>query len=245
MKHLLSALLLTTAGALSASAQYYQRDLPHPMHDGYSTKYGYANSRGYMVIKPKYDEARMFREGFAAVMKDGKWGFIEPSGRMLTKLKYDYVEDFYRTYAVVCIANRWGAIDTSGKVVVPVKFATKEDLADLLVISVPVPFEKDGKWGFRGKENITIIAPYYEAARPFTGTRAAVKRRGLWGFIDMTGKAVIPTVYQEVGDFRDGKAAVKTKGRWGLIDTQGNELVPARFETVEELEATLSNLDNN
>lgn len=61
----------------------------------------------------------------------------------------------------------------------------------------------------------------------------------------MTGKAVIPTVYQEVGDFRDGKAAVKTKGRWGLIDTQGNELVPARFETVEELEATLSNLDNN
>lgn len=244
MKHFAAALAAFVLSVfIPTQAQQYQYELPHPMRDGYSSRYGYANGSGYMVIKPKYDDARMFCEGFAAVMRDGKWGFIEPSGRQLTKLKYDFVEDFYRNTAVVRIGSLWGAIDTKGKEVVPVKFDSKEALGELLVITAPVPFESDGKWGFRGKENVTIIAPYYEEARQFSGTRAAVKRRGLWGFIDMTGKAVIPPVYQEVGDFKDGKAAVKSKGRWGLIDTHGNELVPARFDSVEELTRAMSNME--
>lgn len=46
----------------------------------YSGKWGFCTQSGRMVIKPKYDNAFPFRDGFAAVERDGKWGYINEQG---------------------------------------------------------------------------------------------------------------------------------------------------------------------
>jgi hypothetical protein len=46
-------------------------------------KYGYADEKGVIAIKPQFDKAANFSEGLAAVMSDGKWGFIDATGKMV------------------------------------------------------------------------------------------------------------------------------------------------------------------
>ena len=55
-------------------------------------KYGYADAKGAIAIKPQFDKAQNFSEGLAAVMvKEGyteKWGFIDLSGKMVIPATY-------------------------------------------------------------------------------------------------------------------------------------------------------------
>lgn len=39
-------------------------------------KRGYVNERGDIIIRPQFEVAWIFSEGFAAIRKDGKWGFL-------------------------------------------------------------------------------------------------------------------------------------------------------------------------
>ena len=96
---------------------------------------GYQNVSGVMVIKPKYDQARQFYEGLAAVCRDGKWGYINLQGRIVAKLIYQACENFNNGYAIVKRDGKWGAINTSGQEVVPCQFDTPADLQNLIVIT--------------------------------------------------------------------------------------------------------------
>ena len=55
-------------------------------------KYGYADAKGAIAIKPQFDKALNFSEGMAAVMnKDGyteKWGFIDTTGKLVIPATY-------------------------------------------------------------------------------------------------------------------------------------------------------------
>ena len=52
-------------------------------------KYGFVDESGKWVIKPKFDEAGDFIEGFAAVALAGKYGYIKPDGSWLVEPKFD------------------------------------------------------------------------------------------------------------------------------------------------------------
>jgi len=55
-------------------------------------KYGYADDKGNIAIKPQYDKAENFSEGLAAVMIEEnynkKWGFIDTKGKMVIPTTY-------------------------------------------------------------------------------------------------------------------------------------------------------------
>lgn len=54
--------------------------------------WGYINTDGQVAIKPLYERAQSFFEGFAAVKHDGKWGFIDKNGLSIIPCEYDEVE---------------------------------------------------------------------------------------------------------------------------------------------------------
>jgi hypothetical protein len=62
---------------------YYNADLK---------KYGYADAKGTIVIKPQFDKAQAFSEGLAAVMLEQnfaqKWGFIDTTGKLVIPATY-------------------------------------------------------------------------------------------------------------------------------------------------------------
>jgi hypothetical protein len=85
-----------------------------------SHKYGYLNLEGKYAIQPQFDAATPFKNGYAAVQKNGKWGFINTSGVPITGFDFDSLGDFSSEgLAPVVIKEMGGFINTKGEVAIP------------------------------------------------------------------------------------------------------------------------------
>ncbi|ABP65690.1 KWG Leptospira repeat protein [Caldicellulosiruptor saccharolyticus DSM 8903] len=76
-----------------------------------------------VAIKPQFDKAENFSEGYAAVMKSNLWGYINSSGKIVIKPQYTKASSFFAQMAAVATKDCVGLIDTKGRFVV--KFSAK------------------------------------------------------------------------------------------------------------------------
>ncbi|GHV84578.1 hypothetical protein AGMMS50230_01860 [Spirochaetia bacterium] len=87
------ALASTGRGTLGDINIYPLRENRRVFYNAELKKYGYADARGTIVIKPQFDKALTFSEGMAAVMLEQnytqKWGFIDTSGKLVIPATYD------------------------------------------------------------------------------------------------------------------------------------------------------------
>jgi len=56
--------------------------------------WGYAAADKSVVIKPQFDDAEFFREGFAVVKKGTKYGYINKTGKVVIPIKYFVAKPF-------------------------------------------------------------------------------------------------------------------------------------------------------
>ncbi|MBN2412464.1 WG repeat-containing protein [candidate division KSB1 bacterium] len=91
-----------------------------------NNKFGYFNIYGKIVIPPRFDFARPFSNGLAAVCEGGenrqegehtyryggKWGFVNKSGQIIVPLQYDEVKDFRDGHARVRSGEEWKTMNT-------------------------------------------------------------------------------------------------------------------------------------
>lgn len=54
-------------------------------------KWGYADSKGELIIACQYEDAESFENGFAAVCTDKTWGYIDETGNQVIKPQYEAV----------------------------------------------------------------------------------------------------------------------------------------------------------
>ena len=90
LRTLITALLfisLLTVGAYGTSGPKYRNVrsyseglAPVQTQNG---KWGFINERQEWVIQPRFDDAKEFQGGKAAVRQSGKWGFINKRGEWL------------------------------------------------------------------------------------------------------------------------------------------------------------------
>lgn len=90
LKKLFTALLTLsrlTLSACSSSGPKYRN--VHSYSEGLAPvqtqggRWGFVNERQDWVIQPKFEDAREFQGGKAAVRQNGKWGFINKRGEWL------------------------------------------------------------------------------------------------------------------------------------------------------------------
>jgi len=198
-------------------------------------KWGYVNETEKVVVKHKYDEAREFSEGVAAVMlkdKSGleKWGFIDNLGKEVIPLIYDGgVGDFSEGLARVKSNGKLGFIDKIGKEIIPLKYdATSLFSGGMAMV------KQNGKVGFIDKTGKELIPIKYDEIGNFSEEGLAKVKIGYnWGFIDKNGKEIIPVKYYSIGNFsKEGLAKVKSGNYWGFIDKTGKEVIPANYDEI-------------
>ena len=63
--------------------------------------WGYVAADGSVAIAPKWDEARPFAGGRAAVRSGRQWGFIDTAGREIVSPEFDRVRDYENGAATV------------------------------------------------------------------------------------------------------------------------------------------------
>ena len=131
------ALLLILA---SQSSLAQQQTLLYPiLEDG---KWGYINEIGKVLIKPQFDDAKLFYEGLARTKIGEKWGFIDPTGRFAIAAQFELEPygseandsrlDFHEGMAVISLSKgkKWGYVDHSGRIVVEPKYDSADQFSE-------------------------------------------------------------------------------------------------------------------
>lgn len=200
---------------------------------------GTASAEGYMLaIPPRYDDARSFSEGLAAVSIGEKWGFIDTAGQEVVPLRYGEAGDFRDGLAPVRVGDwrtgAWGFIDKAGNEVIPPKYHGVSDFHEGLAAVV-----LGGKGGFIDMAGNEIVPPKYDEVYDFREGLARVWiadgedkgpfSPGKWGYIDKTGKEVVPVIYEVIGEFSEGRACVVKDGKMGFVDQTGAAVIPLMY----------------
>ena len=186
------------------------------------------------------EECKMFKEGLAAVKKNGKWGFIDKTGKIVFPIEYDWVRSFSEGLAAVEKNRKWGFVDKTGKVVVPMEYDEVWDLREGLVTVM-----KWGMWGFVDNTGKVIVPVEYDSVKFFSEGLATVEKDGKWGFVDTTGKIVVPVEYDFVKDFSEGLAGVEKNDKWGFVDKIGKVEVLVKYDEVWSFREGLAGVKKN
>ena len=206
-------------------------------------KYGFIDTKGKVVIEPKYEWASSFSDGLAIVSVEGLYGAIDKQGKTVIPFEYQALANFYDGFATAArppkdpedYESKYGLINKKNEVVIPFMYESMGNLSELLIA-----VKKDGKWGYIDTTNKAIIpiTLKYEMVNDFSDGLAAVfsyeenSDNLKYGYIDKTGKLVIPMQFTKAYwddtegliDFNNGIAVVNDKeGRTFCIDKKGKE----------------------
>lgn len=175
---------------------------PHPFCS--AGKWGYVDNQGNVVVRPQFDAAHDFFEGFAAVSReqDGESGYIRPDGSWAFKMPLRASPAFGRFSegrARFVENEKSGYLDSEGRVIVKPAFDDAMDFSG-------------------GRARVAIGNWIHEFPMPRLDAR--------WGFIDRDGKLSIPVELTSAEDYSDGLALVRRADSWvGYIDSQGRAVV--------------------
>jgi hypothetical protein len=99
-----------------------------------------------------------------------------------------------------------------------------------------VPFERDGRWGYRDEKGNVIIQPQFVIANEFSpeGIAAVVDGKG-WAYIDKKGDIVIrPFIFDNGPDyFQEGVARFTANNKFGFFNKKGEIVVKPQFDFAE------------
>ena len=104
--------------------------------------------------------------------------------------------------------------------------------------STTIPFSKDGKWGFK-KKNETIIEPVYDFVRAFDENHARVCKNNKWGLIDNKGNYLFEIIYDSINPintYNDDSLKhffVYLNKKKGIINTTGKITVPVIYDEIK------------
>lgn len=84
--------------------------------------WGFKSSEDTFVIEPRFELARRFSEGRAAVLSNGLWGFIDADGNPVIPPHFDGAGTFAEGRAAILSGGRWGYIDTHGELIISPRF---------------------------------------------------------------------------------------------------------------------------
>lgn len=91
---------------------------------------GFLDAGGEIAIPPRYEAARAFHQGAAAVARDGLWTYIDTKGKELHEPYWHRAGSFHEGLATVRYGARAGAVDQTGRLVVPVQHDAIDDYSD-------------------------------------------------------------------------------------------------------------------
>jgi hypothetical protein len=216
-------------------------------------RWGYADMKGSVVIKPQFDAARPFVDGLAqvgvvdeelpeiAARPNLKWGYIDERGRVIVGLRYAVLNRFSEGLAAAAVLDseqpertfrgrggerlnlKWGYVDASGREAIAMQFLDAGDFSEDLA-HVNV-----------GKESESLCG-----------------KPGNYGYIDKSGAFVIKPQFAIATAFQHGRARVfvgqtrylgrclccgpRFYGRRGYVDRGGTFIADKGQADVPEVE---------
>ena len=226
----------------------YRSDAPMRVASGmgFDAKYGYINAKGELVVPYIYNNAYVFRNGYARVTLYGggapggrlvKHGFIDAQGQLVIPVKFDDARSFGANgLAAVLIGDRWGFVNTNGEIAVEPRFDNVPYSPESVFDSFGLAQVKQGKnWILIDAQGKQVGSAKGESIGAFNQDGLAVigqlnfARDRRVGVINTKGEYVFEPQFDDFLGYKNGFARVSLGGKWGFIDAHGNIVVTPRF----------------
>ncbi len=117
-------------------------------------QWGYISRAFRPAIAPRYEQARDFTDGFAAVRVDGKWGFIDKRGEFVIKPQFDEADDFEDGVVRVGIDGKRGMVTKAGRIAIELIYDDARPPQEGLV-----RVSMDDMFGYVGKTGSVVFDP--------------------------------------------------------------------------------------
>ena len=184
----------------------------------------------YYVFDGQVDRLLLpaFSDGLAAVVVPvRRWGYINQTGRFVFKPQFRAANPFDHGVATAFLPSGWVLLHPDGivKALDPSIVAVREFSQNLAAFR-----NASGRIGYLDRDGRIVIAPLFDAARPFCANGLApVHTQAGWGFVNVRGSLVVTPRFDEVRCFAEGLAAAK-RGKWGFADATGRFVVAPAFD---------------
>ncbi len=154
-------------------------------NDDSKSIYGYIDTTGKEIVKPRYSDAAHFSDGLAGVKIGDKYGFIDVNGKLIIQPQFDEVGLFNEGYAAVKIDGKWGFIDKTGTIKVKPQYKEVGKFINGQATVYPMSY-----YGFVDTNGNVVIPPIYQKAEDFFHGLAKVVIDGKDAYINTKGEVV-------------------------------------------------------
>ncbi|PHI20010.1 hypothetical protein CEQ90_09720 [Lewinellaceae bacterium SD302] len=198
--------------------------------------WGYVNGAGKEIVIPVFERAGAFLNGRAIVKNDTGNGVIDRTGKFIIRPDSREIERVGNSFRTKVHLPAAGLIDTSGNLRVAARYE-----------EVGVPTEgfmaarRGNLWGFLTESGMPAISFIYEAVKPFSESKAAVKTSLGWTFIDAVEQQPGNLTFEGAGSFKGGIAWVKTSnGKYGYIDQNERFVIEPRLDEATDFQGKVA-----
>jgi len=240
MRLLLSLSLLLTLSLLTPHLISAQT-LVYPVRSGH--KWGYVNSRGKMMIKPRYEAfsesdlpwnihpepSQVSPSPFRLVESGGKVGMTDRSLREVLPCRYKRIRPLSQHWFAVEEDSLFTLVNRKGETVISEKFddicatdTLHKRRADRFFV------KKNGLWGVYQLPGGLVVQPQYDdIASAYSPQYFRAKPSGsrYWGLINLRNERVLPPDYTDIRAISKDFIAVLQEGQnWLALDERGTPL---------------------
>lgn len=192
---------------------------------GMNDRYGYVDTSGTWVIRPLFDDASDFHEGFAGVCKNDSCYFINKSGKKTSELFVEETYDYTNGIAIVKKQNRYYLINRSGQLISKA-FEDISPASDNLFVA-----RQNGLYGAVNDKAETVI--------PFVYKKLGTFRNGYayyfsdqYGLVS-TGNKTLQARWDWISEIDTNNLVIVKKGKlFGLMDLGESLLLRPEFDYI-------------
>lgn len=200
-------------------------------------KYGLIDSKGKIVVKPRWDYILGESEGLYLVEKNNLWGFIDKQGKVIIKPKYWDADFFNEGFA--CVGNeeeKYGFIDKRGDTIINFKYEESfggfsKGLADVAI---------NDNCGYIDKKGQIAIPLKYQTCYPFLSDLSVVRTfEDEIVLINEKGQSFeyVEEDYRHksLWSLNTYSGAFKTDNGRGRLNKNGDTIIPPNYLTTGSL----------
>lgn len=200
-------------------------------------KIGFMNTNGKVIIKPTYDMASDFYNGYANIIKDATYGYIDKKGQEVFFKNYESTYFYYNDTGIAQKNGKYALINRKGEPLTEFKynmilFFGFNHFRGLISKNMGHILDSEGKIIFNENLEYDIKSDYFKKDSLLVYEKK-IDNKDLQGILTINNIVITEPVYEKISFIKNQDFLVIQKDqKFGLINKNGQEIIPPIYDGI-------------